>query len=126
MSLMNRKRRAGGQPLIGLTAAPLTTVVLCTAAFMATGAHAAAQVEDSIHLSYVAADLTQPEGAKTLYRRIQRAARKVCHGPDIRDVSALADYDRCYQRAVDDAVAQVDVSTLTALHRSKTQRNAAG
>jgi UrcA family protein len=126
MSLMNRKPRAGGQPLIGLTAAPLTPVLLCTAAFMATGATAATQVEDSIQLSYVTADLTQPEGAKTLYRRIERAARQVCHGTDLRDLTALADYDRCYRHAVDDAVEKVGVSAVTALHRSKTQRNAAG
>jgi UrcA family protein len=126
MSPMNRKRRAGGQPLIGPAATPLTTVLLCTAAFMATGATAAARAQDSIHLGYVAADLTQPDGAKTLYLHIQRAARTVCHAPDIRELKALAQYQRCYDRAVDDAVAKVGESTLTALHRSRTQRNAAG
>jgi UrcA family protein len=126
MSLMNRKRRAGGQPLIGLTAAPLTTVLLCTAAFMATGAIAAAQTEESIHLSYVTADVTEAEGAKRLYRRIKRAARMVCHAPDLREQPAWEAYQRCYDRAVDDAVAKVGASALTALHRSKTQRNAAG
>jgi UrcA family protein len=112
--------------LIGLTATPLTTVLLCTAAFMATGATAAAQAPDSIHLSYVTADLTGPEGAETLYLHIQRAARMVCHAPDIRDLRALTQYQRCYDRAVDDAVGKVGASALTALHRSKTQRNAAG
>jgi UrcA family protein len=126
MSLMNRKRLAGGQPLTGLSAAPLMTTLLCTAAFMATGANAAAQVEDSVHLSYVTADLTQPEGAKRLYLRIQRAARMVCHAPDLRELPAWEKYQRCYDRAVDNAVAEVGASALTALHRSKTQRNAAG
>jgi UrcA family protein len=121
MSLINRKRG-----LIGLTAAPLSTVLLCTAAFMATGAIATAQAQDSIHLSYVTADLTGPEGAEVLYLHIQRAARTVCHAPDIRELKALAQYQRCYDRAVDDAVAKVGASALTALHRSKTQRNAAG
>jgi UrcA family protein len=93
---------------------------------MATGATAAAQAQDSIHLSYVTADLTQPDGAKTLYLHIQRAARTVCHAPDIRELKALAQYQRCYDRAVDDAVAKVGESTLTALHRSRAQRNAAG
>src|SRR5260370_22664171 len=86
MSLMNRKRRAGGEPLTGLSAAPLMTTLLCTAAFMATGAVAAPQASDSINVSYVASDLTQPEGARTLYRRIQGAARMVCHEPDLRDL----------------------------------------
>src|ERR1700730_7771249 len=120
MSLMNRKRRAGGQPLTGLSA------LLCTAAFIATGAVAAPQLEDSVHLSYVTADLTQPEGAKRLSLRIQRAARMDCHAPDLRELPAWGKYQRCYDRAVDDAVAKVGASALTALHRSKTQRNAAG
>jgi UrcA family protein len=109
MSLMNRK--------CGLTAA-----LLCTAAFIAAGAIAAEQTGDSIHVSYVAAELTHPEGAQTLYRHIQRAARMVCHEPDIRDLIAHEVYRRCYDRAVDDAVAKVDASTLTALHQSKVQR----
>jgi UrcA family protein len=115
MSLMNRKRRAGGQPMTGLSA------LLCTAALMATGA-----VADSIHLSYVTTDLSRPEGAKALYWHIQRAARLVCHAPDVRDLPAWEVYQRCYDRAVDNAVEQVGASALTALHRSKTQRNAAG
>jgi UrcA family protein len=120
MSLMNRKRRAGRQPMTGLSA------LLCTAALMATGAVAAQQAEDSIHLTYVTTDLTQPEGAKALYWRIQRAARLVCHAPDTRQLPAWRVYQRCYDRAVDNAVEQVGASALTALHRSKTQRNATG
>jgi UrcA family protein len=117
MSLMNRKR--------GLTAAPLMTSV----AFMTTGAiaaeHPAVSIE-SIHVSYVAADLTQPEAAQKLYLQIQRAARRVCHEPSIRDLAAHAAYQQCYDRAVDDAVAKVDASALTALHRSKTQHSRVG
>jgi UrcA family protein len=116
----------GGLPLTGLSAAPLMTILFCTAAFMATGAVAAPKTADSINVSYVAADLTQPEAARTLYRRIQRAARLVCHAPEIRDLPAWEEFQRCYDGAVDNAVAKVGASTLTALHRSKTQRNAAG
>jgi UrcA family protein len=70
--------------------------------------------------------MTDTEGAKALYLRIQRAAKMVCHAPDIRDLPKWKVYQRCYDSAVDDAVAQVGASALTALHRSKTQRNAAG
>lgn len=118
MSLMNRNRGP-----TGLTAAPLMTALLCTAAFMATGT---VQAGNSIHVSYVAADLTTPEGAQKLYQRIQRAARVVCNWPDIRDLATYTVFKQCYERAVDDAVAKVDATALTALHRSKTQRNAAG
>ena len=121
MSLMNPKRG-----LTGLTPAPLMTALLCTAAFVATGAIAAPQTVESVNVSYAAADLTQPDGAQGLYRRIQRAARMVCREPDIRDLTALSLYQRCYERAVDDAVAKVDATALTALHRSKTQRTRVG
>ena len=126
MRQKNRTHPAGGQPLIGLTVAPLTAVLLCAAPFMATGAIAAARAEDSMQLSYVTGDVTEPEGAKALYLRIQRAAKKVCHAPDLRELPKWEVYQQCYDRAVDNAVAQVGATALTALHRSKTQRNAAG
>lgn len=121
MSLMNRKRG-----LTGLTAAPVVTTLFCAAAFMATAAVATPQAADSINVSYVADDLRQPEAAQTLYGRIQRAAKMVCHEPDIRDLASYAVYQQCYARAVDEAVAKVGATALTALHRSKTQRSAAG
>jgi UrcA family protein len=121
MSLMNRKRG-----LTGFTAAPLITALLCTAAFTATGAVAAAQAADSINVSYVPADLTTPEKAQALYLHIQRAAKLVCREPDIRELTAYTQYQRCFARAVDDAVSKVDVTALTALHRSKTQHSAPG
>jgi UrcA family protein len=126
MSSMNCKRPAGGQPLTGFTAAPLMTALLCTVAFTATGAVAAPQATDSINVSYVAAALTQPENAEALYLHIQRAAKLVCHEPDIRELAAYGVYQRCYARAVDDAVAKVDATALTALHRSKTQHSSPG
>jgi len=127
MSLMNRK--------LGV---PLVTGLLCTAAFMATGAIAGEQaddtvrvndpmqVTDSIAVSYAPADVTRPEAAKALYLHIQRAAKMVCREPDIRDLTGYSVYQRCYDRAVDDAVEKVNVTTLTALHRSKTQHSRVG
>ena len=117
MSLENR--------LTGLTVARLTAVLLCAAPFMATGA-IAAPAEEPMHLSYVKADLAGPEGAKALYLRIQNAARMVCHMPDKRELMKWEVYQRCYDGAVAYAVEQVNASELTALHRRKTQRNAAG
>jgi len=115
MSLMNRKRGT----LTGLA-------VLCTAAFLTTGAVAATETQESVHVSYVAADLARPEAAEALYLRIQRAARAVCHEPDIRQLTDNIKYKRCYARAVENAVAKVDATALTAVHRSKMQRSAPG
>lgn len=116
MSLMNSKRGAVS-----------ALALLCTATFVTSGAMAAApETVDSVNVGYVAADLGKPDGAGILYRRIQLAAQTVCHEPDIRNLTALARYQKCFESAVDAAVARVNASALTALHRSKTQRNAAG
>jgi UrcA family protein len=109
---MNRKRST----LTGLA-------LLCTAAVMATGA-IAGETRESIDVNYVAADLTRPEGAESLYHRIQHAARQVCHEPSGRDLAEIHAYRQCFDRAVDAAVAKVDSSALTALHRSKTHSTA--
>jgi UrcA family protein len=121
MSLMNRNGGLGG-----LAAAPVMTALLCTATFITTGAGAATLAMKSAYVSYVAADLTRPEDAQKLYARIQRAARVVCSEPDIRDLPDRPAYEQCYKEAVDNAVAKVNASILTALHRSKTQRGSTG
>lgn len=114
MSLKNRKRATAGLALF------------CTAALGTTGAVAAPEVEHSIHVRYVAADLGSQDAATALYARIKRAARVVCDQPNVRELADYARFQACYDRAVDKAVANVNAGTLTALHRSKTQRLASG
>lgn len=108
---MHRKARLTGRAL------------LAAAAVMATAA-VAQEPRDSVSVSYVAADLAQPEGAEALYQRIQRAAKSVCHQPSIRELPEYRLYQQCFDRAVDAAVAKVDSSALTALHHSKTHSSA--
>jgi UrcA family protein len=122
MSPMNRNRGT----LTGPTAAPLMTALLCTAVFMTTGAIAAPQAVNAVNVSYVKADLTQPESAQSLYKRIQQTARTVCQEPSIRELARYEEYRHRYESAVDAAVAKVDATALTAIHRSRTQRSAAG
>lgn len=98
-------------------------VLLCTAAVMATAAIAKETVT-SVSVSYVATDLANPAGAEALYRRIQRAARLVCQQPDMRELTEDRLYKQCFDRAVDEAVAKVDSSAVTALHHSKTHGTA--
>jgi UrcA family protein len=123
MSNDNRNRGT----LTGLTAAPLMAALLCTTAFATTGAIAAALTPDEIAVSYVRADLSEPKAARSLYKRIQAAARSVCHEPSsVGELAPYMKYRQCYESAVDAAVAKVDASALTALHRSRVQRAAAG
>jgi UrcA family protein len=111
MSGMNHKRGTS----IGLA-------LLCSAAVMASGAIARTTTE-SMNVRYVAADLNTPDGAEKLYQRIRRAARLVCHEPNVRELDEYRLYQQCFDRAVDDAVAKVNSRALTALHRSRTQQH---
>ena len=103
--------------------------LLCTAALTASAAFAA-PVDDysvpALQVSYSATSLDQPGGAQVLYRRIEGAARRVCHEPDQRELARYAQYQQCFRQAVETAVAKVNVTTLTAYHHNKTQRTAAG
>jgi UrcA family protein len=69
-------------------------------------------------------DAAKPEDVQTLYDRIRSAARIVCR----REYSAAWDLKRifhrqqCFERAVDQTVAEVGVPQLTALHRGEIER----
>jgi UrcA family protein len=76
-----------------------------------------------IAVHYQDLDLSRPQDAKVLYRRISIAARRVCNPPGAIDLAQLARYSECYDTAVANAVASVDKQTLTALHQSRTQRS---
>jgi UrcA family protein len=75
----------------------------------------------SITVSYAELNLSMPQGIEALYSLIVVAAKRVC-----RTDSTLADYDRrgwreCYQDSIERAVRQVNLPTLTALHRVRTK-----
>jgi UrcA family protein len=71
-------------------------------------------------------DLAQPKAAEILYRRLASAARTACDEPPRGYLGQMLRYKKCYQSALSAAVAKVNASTLTALHRTKMQRAAAG
>jgi UrcA family protein len=74
----------------------------------------------SIQVDYGDLDLTSAAGAATLYRRIEKAARKACGGRDgLVPLHLREDATTCVQDAVDSAVERVDRETLTALHRQR-------
>lgn len=79
----------------------------------------------TVTVRYAASALDSNEGAQRLYRRIQAAARQACGDTDPRDIAHYFLFKGCYQSAVDAAVAKVDATRLTALHR-KTQRTSPG
>jgi UrcA family protein len=60
-------------------------------------------------------DITKPEGAKVLYRRIQAAAQQVCAPPLSRTLEGCVAERTCTRTAIDNAVRQVNSAQLTAL-----------
>jgi UrcA family protein len=89
--------------------------LLCTAALVfSTGVFADTDTTESLRVSYVSSDLATPEGAQKLYLHIQQAARVVCHESANRELFTFC--HRCFEHAVNDAVASVGSSTLTAIH----------
>jgi len=102
-------------------------ILLGTAALSSTAALAAEQVQvQTKSVNYGQADLQNEATAGALYQRIQRAARSVCEPPNVREVDRYRLYNRCYERAVDTAVAHVGATALTAVHRSHSRTQAAG
>ncbi|HUI60311.1 MAG TPA: UrcA family protein, partial [Steroidobacteraceae bacterium] len=89
------------------------------------GDAAMAQQANGITLEYSRTELEQPGGAQKLYRRIQTAAQHACVEPDRRELSQYARFQECVARAVDGAVAKVDATQLTVLHRAR-QRSTTG
>jgi UrcA family protein len=68
-------------------------------------------------------DLTSPEGTATLYTRIRNAARTVCGTVDIRLLEEKADWDRCVNESIANAVAKVGSDNLTVYYLARTHRS---
>lgn len=71
-------------------------------------------------VSYADLNLSNPEGVRTLYRRIQAAARNVCtQSNDTLHIEHI-NFRKCMAQAVDEAVTRLNKPELTAMHRSGT------
>jgi UrcA family protein len=62
-------------------------------------------------------DISRPAGARVLYKRIQRAAVKVCSKSVYPYTIPLIKRSSCYRNAMENAVAQVDSPELMAIYR---------
>ena len=105
-----------------VTAAALLCVVCAGKAVAGPGPDETA----SVTISFSDLDLSKPEGAQMLYRRIAAAARTVCGVSQAKQLKEIALAKDCYTAAVANAVATVNRPLLTALHRSKVARTAIG
>jgi UrcA family protein len=102
---------------------------LLTAAALA-GLSTGTRADDQVHaapsraVAYADLDLNAPGGMKTLYQRIQGAARAVCRPPDPFFYSAgRRAQAECYRLTVAHTVASIDRPMLTTLHADEIATN---
>ena len=73
----------------------------------------------SKRVSYADLDITQQAGAKVLYDRIAAAAQQVCALSGYKNLGEMQRVNGCVDRAINNAVKEVDSPALSAL-RPKT------
>ncbi len=99
---------------------PVRHALVCAALAAGLSVHAsfanAEEITDERVVIYQESTLSNDEGAAQLYDRLQAAAREVCRGVRGRDAGSAKQYRACYDKALADAVADVNQQTLTSLH----------
>jgi UrcA family protein len=103
---------AKGYAIAAIALAPVLT------ARAATPAPGPGEEITHVVVQYKDLDLSQRKDAKQLYRRIVRAARIACDNDPQSNLQRLAMYRKCLRNAVTDAVAQVNSTQLTTVHRA--------
>lgn len=84
------------------------------------------QSAPAITIHYSDLDLARPSGVQALYQRVSAAARQVCGPENIRDLTRYAASQKCFDQAMNQAVADIGVPQLNALYRHKTNRGGIG
>lgn len=95
------------------------------AAGLAVNQASAADSDDaprSVVVRYSDLNLSRPQDARTLYSRIQTAARVACGDIPSSDLARFGQFHSCVDRAVTNAVAAVSVQQVTEIHEAETQR----
>lgn len=96
-----------------------TLVILVAGLAGALGASsvwASASDTSSMRVAYADLDLAHDAGIDRLYSRLRQAANSVCGSADLRDLHAYAAQRACATSALDQAVAQIHSSRLSARH----------
>ncbi len=80
----------------------------------------AAEPGTSIKVKYGDLNLASPSGVEVLYKRIQKAARRVCTIDSApADPVHVSHWQDCYRTAFANAIRDVDNQPLTAMYRQK-------
>jgi len=96
--------------------ASVLTIAAAGLVWVATPAMADSSDTLSVTVNYDELDLSSTQGAAKLYARLRFAARQVCAPFEGRELTRRAAYKECYNEALANAVKNVNVSAVTALH----------
>jgi UrcA family protein len=90
------------------------------AALLCGPAHAASADPEipTIRVDYADLDLTADAGVRTLYRRLQVAAKQVCRSYERREIGKTTQRRSCYEHALSAAVTKVNLEMLSVLHKN--------
>jgi len=106
----SRRRRALAAVALAVLAAP--------------AALAGADAPRAIHVRYDDLNLDSDAGTQALYRRLARAATRVCELEGLRDLASLHRAEVCYRDALHGAVVAVHNERLSALYRAREPNSA--
>ncbi len=95
----------------------LTTVAAC-ALFLGPTQAKAKEVTVAFSVSAAGLDVSQPAGARELYRRLQNAARIVCTNGMRVDLEPASSLSVCYEKALGEAVRSTDRPQLSVVYLS--------
>lgn len=109
--------------LRGLIATALFSVLASSFAAVCTAADGVPTLSETV--KYGDLNVSNPEGAATLYRRIAKAADDVCgsYHVDSRDLDAQKSLHACIHKAIADAVTKVGQPQLFAIYNSKNRQS---
>jgi UrcA family protein len=98
-----------------------TTLITITHLALAVQPAPTPESEGSQHLliRFADLDMSRPEGASVLLRRIQNAAKIVCSPLESKDPARFAMFQHCVADAMERAVTQIDRPALDAYYRGK-------
>jgi UrcA family protein len=111
------RKRTDIRALVLATLAAACVAVTSTAVYAADNSDSESMKRT---VKYGDLNLSDPQGAEQLYRRIVAAARQVCGALDGRSLHEKAQFWACTRQSIVRAVAGVDQPALTALHAIKT------
>ena len=104
-------------------AGPATVLAACLlAGSLGTEAATPQAGPPQMAVSYGDLDLSSSDGARELYRRISRAAERVCPYPDARILSEIEVNHHCRDAAIARAVREVNSPQLAALRAERAKR----